>query len=57
MTWDFHADEVFRRVEIILSALVNDSDVAVQSRIFIGQDSVELVEFERGWILGVLPRR
>lgn len=41
-------------IKVILTALVNHSQIALRPRIVIWQDSVDLVKFQRSWIVGVV---
>lgn len=42
-TRNLYGREPFRRVQIVLAALVNDTEVALPRRVLIGDDSVDLV--------------
>jgi hypothetical protein len=42
-TWDRNGSEPFRRIKIVLAALVDDPKVALPRRVLIGDDAINLV--------------
>jgi len=61
-SWQVHNQEITLRKEIILSAFVNHAQIAVSLWLRVGKDSVNLVQFKRRRIFGVVhayrePRR
>jgi len=47
-------DEAIRREQVILTALVDDAEIAIPRRILVGQDDVDLVALERDLVAAVV---
>lgn len=51
---EFNRHKTTSRIEIILSAFVDHSEIVILGGLLVAQDGVNLVKFERDWIIGVV---
>ena len=52
--WGVDRDKASCRVEVILAALIDYAEVTKARGIGIGQGPIDLVQFEGGWIVGIV---
>jgi hypothetical protein len=51
---DIDRNEPLRRIEVILAALIDDPNVALWRRLWVGYHAVDLVQLERCWVARIL---